>query len=168
MRNREKFTLIIGVSFTLLSIICLFVPFQKTETIMPELDYGIVEGNKLYYHFEYPWRSIDQKIIIELNASKGKISLIIMDESAFTHYLLKNHYDPYFQSFNFTQIKKELMILPPNQDELTIIIIIEEDTDLNGSIETQYLYYYSNYGIFFLIIVSIIIAYYTYHRYIKR
>ncbi len=168
MRKREKLTAIIGICFTLLSIMGLFVPFQKTETIMPELDYGIVEGNKLYYHFEYPWRSFDQKIIIDLNASKGKISLLIMDERTFTYYLLKQQYDTYFQSFNFTVMKKELMIFPPNQDELTIIVIIEEDTELKGSIETQYLFYYSNYGIFFLIIVSIIIAHYLYHRYTRR
>jgi len=130
--------------------------------------YSIREGATDFEHFKYPWRSHNQEIIVNLTATEGRFSLLILNQNAFEK-LRDNHpFQPYFQVKNITEIYTEIRLNPSNRDRLTTIIVAEEDLFIFGTIITNYLDYFTGYGIVFLVIAAFLTLYYLYQKYKKK
>ena len=128
-------------------------------------DYGIVKGGTDFNHLKYPWRSQNQVVYVNLTATEGLFSLLILDENALEGWNDKIPFNPYYQANNITEVYIEIKLEPLNRNRLTTIIIAEEDLSIEGIITTRYLDYNTNSGTFFLIIVVFIISYLLYQKY---
>ncbi|HEA70731.1 hypothetical protein LCGC14_0505480 [marine sediment metagenome] len=128
-------------------------------------DYGIAKGGTDFSHLKYPWRSQNQVVYINLTATEGLFSLLILDENALEEWNDKIPFNPYYQANNITEMYIEIKLEPPNRNRLTTIIIADEDLSIEGIITTHYLDYNTNTGIIFLVIVVFSTSYYLYQKY---
>ena len=161
--------------YSFISLILLFVPFPKSDVISPDYGFYSLKGGSYSHQSVLPWRSFNQEIEINLNITEGKITLQILDKKAYSDWLKNSSlgfqssnipYYPYFQLVNITELNTKILLDPPFQEMVAILYIAEEDSTFYANIKLNYMTYSSNYGFFFLVIVIIMICYYSYKRYI--
>jgi len=162
--NWKKFFIIF---FSIIGLGLLFIPFPKTK-IVSEGIFTVRTGNYDSIIVDFPWRSFNQEIIINLNITEGNLTLQILDSKAYWEWLLEEPYDPYFQRTNITELNTKILLDPPLQGPVAIVVFVEEGLTYSKDIKANYYFYYNNYGIFFLSIAIILISYYIYQRYKRK
>lgn len=157
------------VFFSIISIIMLFVPFQKTEVpIYYGID-GYDKGDFGIDTFNLPWRSYNQELELNLTIISGKLRLLILDNTNAINFFTQKPINPYLQVENITKdLYIKIFLNPPMQGSINILFIAEEFTWLKRDIILRYTFFHSNYGFFFLGIVFIFSSYYIYKKYKLR
>ena len=154
----------------------LFIPYPESKI----LDSGYTTGHGLsqfnsYYTepIEFPWRSHNQEIDLNISVKRGTISLQILESKEFKLYLNGEPYIPYWEVENITRFTTTIRVSPPFQSNIVLLfypeefpVAEEEDNILYYSeLKVRYIRYASSYGLFFLGVAVILISYYGYIRY---
>lgn len=175
MHLRYLRTIFFIILLSTASVCLLFIPYQETKT----LDQGnLANGSNLSKFktfqaeaIEFPWRSYNQEIFLNISLIDGKISIQLIGAEDFTNFLYGNHYVPYWEVINITGIMINIKISPQLQGRKYILFFVdsnavaEEDIIFYGKVKVCYLRYASSYGLLFLGISIILISYYGYQRF---
>ncbi len=160
--------------FSTSSICLLFIPYPETKQLDPGYPFigqHLSQNSYTYDRVEFPWRSFNQKIYLNISVFYGTISLQVVDRFELTSFLRGEPYDPYWEIENITLFETTIQITPPFQGDGFILFKVEEvvgdeeDLLLYSKITVYYLRYASNYGFFFLGLAVILISYYGYIKY---
>ena len=153
------------------SLCILFIPYPETQVIHNPYP-GQEEG---YWGFssgfvvEFPWRSYNKEMFLNVSLTQGSIDLRIFDR--YVDYDEEGgSYIPYWEILNITRFTTTIKISPPIKGYLYIHFDPQNVSDyFNGQIyieiKLSYLRYASSYGFFFLGLAVLLISYYGYHKY---
>ncbi|KKN41384.1 hypothetical protein LCGC14_0723800 [marine sediment metagenome] len=156
------------ILFSTSSICLLFIPYQETKHL--DQGYPIESQNSNNVHLvQFPWRSFNQKIYVNISVFNGTISLQIIERSEFVSFFAGEPYSPYWKVDNITVFEETIQITPPFQGY--ILVYVEKTAGdsvtflLYSEITVYYLRYASSYGFVFLGVAVILISSYWYRRY---
>ena len=168
-------TIFFIILFSIASVCIISIPYLETKT----LDQGSLTNGSNLSKFkpfqeetiEFPWRSYNQEIFINISLNRGKISIQLIGKEEFSYFLEGNPYVPYWEVINTTGLTTNIPISPPIQGYNYILfyaeedILVEENIIFYWQLKIKYLRYASSYWLFFLGIAIILISYYSYFRY---
>jgi len=151
------------------SVCLLFIPYPETQvkynpTYFPGGGAMWSDGKEV----EFPWRSYNKEMLLNVSLTQGTIDLQIFDRHVY--YYEEGIYIPYWEILNTTGFTTTIKISPPIKRYLYIKFNLQNVSDyFNGQIyieiKVSYLRYASNYGFFFLGLAVLLISYYGYHKY---
>ncbi|MFW9881370.1 MAG: hypothetical protein ACFFG0_50545 [Candidatus Thorarchaeota archaeon] len=175
------------IIFSTASASLLFIPYPITKVLDKGHDSHRLSKSREYkgyydQYVEFPWRSYNQEIFLNISLPygnislpHGKISLQIMDRNDLNSFLYGWPYEPYvsyLEVINTTGFTKNLQIHPPFEGKMVIWFytddvddVAEEDIIFYCVIKVNYLRYASSYGFVFLGVTVILIFSYCYRRY---
>lgn len=166
MRSKFINILILCGIFSIIGLILIFIPFPKSEIITNYENTPVKNGFTYFDRFTYPKLSKDQVIYVNLIAQNGSFNLLVLNFSAHLNMTNELPFTPYFQANNITKVNKTIILNPPNQDQIRILITTDETLMiLSGNVITSYLYYITNWGIFSLILGVVCISYLLIQKY---
>ena len=146
----------------------IFIPFPSTDEIANRNNSSILSGNFYIWHIVYPWRSYNQVIDVDLNAVNGSFNFLVLNWDAFSNWVNNLSFNSYYEVYNYTKLEISIKIEPPNQDELSLIIMANETLTYSCIIATSYLQFYTNWGGFSFFIGSIFLIYLVIKKYKKN
>jgi len=120
---------------------------------------------------EFPWRSYNQDIFLNISLDQGKISIQIIGDIEYQYFRNGYPYVPCWEVINITGIMINIQISPQLQGRKYILFFVdsnavsEDDIIFFGEVRVSYLRYASSYGLLFLGISIILISYYIYQRF---
>ena len=152
------------ISCSTASLCLLFIPYPETQVITNPTYYsgggGMWEDGK---EVEFPWRSYNKEIFLNVSLTQGTINLQIFDNR------YNNEEGLYWEILNTTGFTTTIQISPPIKGYLYIYYDLQNVSDIFNDIYSEvkvsYLRYASSYGFVFLGIAVILISYYGYRRY---
>ena len=165
------------IVFSIASVCLLFIPYPITKVLDDGNNSHTLSRSKSYHeqNIEFPWRSYNQEIFLNISLPHGKISLQIMDRNDLNSFKYGWPYDPYIpylEVINTTGFTMNLQISPQFQGKMVIWFYLDDQDDVaEGDIifysemEVSYLRHASSYGLFFLGVAATLISYYGYRRY---
>ena len=152
--------------FSTSSICLLFIPYLETKC----LNQGYPNESQNSWHFvEFPSRSFNQKIYLNISVFNGTISLQIIAYSEFKSFFAGEPYDTYWEVDNITVFEETVQLIPSFQGP--ILVYVDKITGdsltflVYSEITVYYLRYASSYGFVFLGVAVILISSYGYRRY---
>ena len=175
------------IVFSTASACLLFIPYPITKVLDDGNDNHHISTSREYKGYydkyvEFPWRSFNQEIFLNISLPygnislpHGKISIQIMDRNDLNSFLYgwpHDPYVPYLEVINTTGFTMNIQIHPPLEGIMVIWFyyddaddIDEEDIIFYSKIKVSYHRYASSYGFVFLGITVILIFSYGYRRY---
>ncbi len=156
------------ILFSTSSICLLFIPYPETKYL--NQGYPKESQNSNTAHLvEFPWRSFNQKIYLNISVFNGTISLQIIDQSEFISFFAGEPYDPYWEVNDITVFEETIQLTPSFQGYILVYVDkIAGDPGtllLYSEITMYHLRYASSYGFVFLGVAVILIYSYGYRKY---
>ncbi len=158
------------ILFSTASLCILFIPYPETQVMhnpypgQEEEYWGFSSGIGV----EFPWRSYNKKMFLNVSLTQGTINLQIFDRYVYR----EEFYIPYWEILNTTGFTTTIKLSLPIKEYLYIRFdpqnVSDIFNDIYSEIKISYLRYASNYGFFFLGLAFILISYYGYRRYTWR
>jgi len=150
------------------SLCLLFIPYPETQVkYNPYQTQGGYGGFSYGLTVEFPWRSYNKEMFLNVSLTQGTINLQIFDR--YVYYYEEGIYIPYWEILNTTGFTTTIKISPPIKDYLYIRFdpqnVSRTIDDIYSEIKVSYLRYASNYGFFFLGLAVVLISYYGYRKY---
>jgi len=163
------------IFFSTSSICLLFIPYQETR----HLDQGYPIEEHIFSEIsfttinmvEFPWRSFNQEIYLNISVFNATSSLQIIDQFEINSFFTGEPYVPYWEVDNITVYENTIQITPSFQGYIFILVSGDEIAGdevsilLYSEITVHYLRYASSYGFVFLGVAVILISSYGYRRY---
>ena len=164
MPRKFPWLLFFIVLFSTSSICLLFIPYHETKVLNNPTHFlggGIIWRDRI--GVEFPWRSYNKEIFLNVSLTQGTINLQIFDNR------YNNEEGLYWEILNTTGFTTTIQISPPIKGYLYIYYDLQNVSDIFNDIYSEvkvsYLRYASSYGFFFLGVTVILISYYGYRRY---
>jgi len=151
------------ISCSTASLCLIFIPYPENQVINNP---SSILGGKSWYDrikVEFPWRSYNKEIFLNVSLTQGTINLQIFDN-------MYNYEEGlYWEILNTTGFTTTIKISPPIKGYLYIYFDTQNISnifnDIYIEIKVSYLRYASSYGFVFLGIAVILISYYGYIKY---
>jgi hypothetical protein len=159
MESKRKKILSAGFIILFIGIFLISVPFPNSENIFKRENSTIYEGNFYIAHVYYPWRSFNQLININIIASNGTFTLLILNETNLSKWIINSTFEPTFQAENSTEINNSVLINPEYYGELSCIIIAVSQLIYSANIELEYYNYFTSWGGLLVVIGLILVMY---------
>jgi len=151
-----------------MGLIFLFIPYSTEEYIIKRENGIMRDGPDYVYHYNYPDRSYDQRININL-LSNESLNIYIMNSSAFSNWINNKSFNTYYEAINVINISKIVRIQPKYIGELTILMNTSQELiSVSVIISTMYFFYYTWIGLIFLLIGIIFISLIARKSYYKK
>jgi len=151
------------------SLCLLIIPYPETQ-VKYNPYHSLEEGYSSFSGgivFEFPWRSYNKEMFLNVSLTNGTINLQIYDR--YVYYYERGIYNPYWEILNTTGFMTTIKLSPPIKDYLYIRFdpqnVSDVFDDIYSEIKVSYLRYASNYGFFFLGVAVLLISYYGYRKY---
>ena len=146
MESKKKKLLIISIIFISVGIILILVPFPATKTVFERENSTILSGNFYIAHTQYPWRSYNQLVYVDIEAFNGTFTFLMLDEIGFSNWIGHLPFYSFYQANNITEVETTIFIEPPYLDHLHFIIIANSTIYYSALIEVHYLDYFTSWG----------------------
>ncbi|MFX0022732.1 MAG: hypothetical protein ACFE9S_10420 [Candidatus Hermodarchaeota archaeon] len=150
MESKTKKLLILEILLVSIGIILVSVPFPANKTIFERENSTILSGNFYITHTQYPWRSYNQLVDIDIETINGSFTLLVLDETGLSDWIALLPFSAIYETENVTDVKTSFTIEPPYLGQLHFIIIANTTINYSALIKLYYWNYLTNWGIFSL------------------
>jgi hypothetical protein len=111
------------IGFVVGAVLSFTVPYQEEEMILWGPDFGIVANLKAPFHTEYPMRSYNQSIHIDLHCTKGSLDIVVLKTTEWDAWDQGDNYSAYFEAKNVTDVMTTIEVSPPYSLLIDIILV---------------------------------------------
>ncbi|KKM01118.1 hypothetical protein LCGC14_1797630 [marine sediment metagenome] len=168
MRKKFSWLIFFIILCSTASLCLLIIPYPETQVIHnPYQTQGGYGGFSSGFIVEFPWRSYNKEVFLNVSLTEGTINLQLFDRQVY--YYEYGIYNPYWEILNTTGFTTTIKLSQPIKRYLYIHFDPQNVSDvidyIYSEVKVSYFRYASNYGFFFLGLAVLLISYYEYRKY---